>query len=219
MPIAINTEQIINKFSPLLHQQRNTYFVISLILTYYFASNLFLAIEYSLREIFHQELIVIKKRIFTKIIALPIFILFLFIIYFGGIFIYQIIKWLLKLPAVFQIIPKIFLLLSLNIAIIITFVTFFLLLFLVYHFIAPRRNKSLKNTIWATAIVGFFYTLLKVFFGNFITMISYINPIYGSFGSILIFLTWLFLTYNLVLIGARAIYYLELPDFKENLIA
>ena len=140
----------------------------------------------------------------------------LFVIYMGSNFISFVISTLYKIKIFEAFQESLLASLFLNIANIVNFSTFFGLIFLIYHVMAPRTNKKFINTIVLTSIISFIFMLLKSGFSYIIFNLAQANPIYGAFGSIVSVLAWLFISFNIILIGARAIYYLELVTFQEE---
>lgn len=207
----------------LLSQQRQLYGIVGFILAYYFATGLFRVLHMTLLYIFEQPLPPFSKNIQIQLLSVPIFILGLFAIYVAGYLVSSVIGVLLTFP-IFENMKTVFILsLFVNIANLVNFLTFFSLVFLIYHVMSPRPNKLLRNSLVLTTIIAVLFTILKTFFGRYLNVAAAINPVYGTFGGVLGLLLWIFISFNIILIGARALYYLEFscdvippPEPKER---
>jgi len=201
-------EIILSKASKLLSKERNLYGIISFFFAYFFASRLFLALHRTMRVIFEMKGVV-GRHINIQVLGIPIFILGLFVIYFGGLIVVKVMETVFHIKIITKVLPQILMTQIIDITNIVTYFTFSLLIFLMYHFLAPRANRRFRNSLTVTLVIGAIFTLLKNMFGFFINFMASHNPIYAAFGGIFGFLFWIFLSYYVILIGARAIFYLE----------
>ncbi|MBT5855753.1 hypothetical protein HOH87_03860 [bacterium] len=208
--IPVNMEAFIETVMTLIVPGRKVYGLLSFFTAYYFASSLFLALHHTLHGIFCDPHITTKKEIVIQIVSIPIFILGLFTLYFGGHLITQAMEWLIHIETFQKMVPEFF---QTNFFILITntltFFSFWLLIFLMYHFMRPDTNRSWLNSIVMTTIIGFIFTCLKYIFATAIGYIAQINPFYGAFGGVFAFFAWIFQAFMVILIGARTLYLLE----------
>jgi membrane protein len=87
--------------------------------------------------------------------------------------------------------------------------TFVGVLFLIYYTLVPRANKVLRHSVVMSLSIGGLFVLLNKGFALFLSTVTAVNPIYGAFGGVLGFLVWVFLSFVLLLLGARTLFYLE----------
>ena len=207
LPLAPN--KILDIFSSVLLKQRSWYGILGFMLTYFFASRLFLALYRTLRIVFNEPF-KIKHNIIIQFLSIPIIIIGLIIVNVASFVIPIIVSWLHFIPFVFEYMPKIILDAIMNIANIISFFTFFTFLFLMYHFFVFRNTRVISKSLIITLISCFVFTTLRNVFGFFIDMVGRVNPIYGAFSGVFGFIAWIYLSYIVVLIAARALFYLEL---------
>ena len=206
--IPLDFQVLMEKINNMLKQKRNLYGVISFLVAYFFASRLFLALHRTLRVVVGKPGVV-SEHILVQVLAMPIFILILYLVYFGGGglgFVLEAVSYFHN--DYFQLSFSLFSMI-INIANIITFITFFSLVAFIYHFLVPRDSRDLWNTVIVTMVISTIFTLQKNIFGWVFFWMSRINPIYGAFGGVFGFLVWLFVSYLIILIGARMIYYLD----------
>ncbi|MFC1752814.1 YihY/virulence factor BrkB family protein [Thermoproteota archaeon] len=205
-----HSNELFNRSLLILSTSRKWYGIVGFLLGYYAATNLFRILHKALFVIFEIPLREHRRNIKIQLFSIPIFIMGLFSIYVFT----HILSFSLDLLLRIQVLEQIFLKIPfektfLNISNIINFLTFFLFIMLIYDVLAPRLHKRFRNTFVITSLVSIVLIALKNSFNALVIHITVSNPIYGTFGSIFGFLAWIFLTFNIILIGARTIYYLE----------
>lgn len=83
-----------------------------------------------------------------------------------------------------------------------------------YWFI-PKAKVPLKNAAIAGVFVAVIFELLKYSFGIIMTNFTSYEAIYGAFAALPIFLLWIYLSWNLILIGVEISYTLTIFATKE----
>lgn len=90
----------------------------------------------------------------------------------------------------------------------IPFVTTWILFFLVY-IVMPNTRVKVKGAITAGIIAGTCFQLFQWAYIEFQVGVSSTNAVYGSFASIPLFITWLYFSWTIVLIGAEISYSIQ----------
>ncbi|MES1965348.1 YihY family inner membrane protein [Psychrobacter sp. AH5] len=83
-----------------------------------------------------------------------------------------------------------------------------------YWFI-PKARVPAKSAIIAGVIVAVVFELLKHIFGTVMTNFTSYEAIYGAFAALPIFLLWIFLSWNLILLGVEISYTLTIFETEE----
>ncbi|WP_201588131.1 YihY family inner membrane protein [Psychrobacter jeotgali] len=83
-----------------------------------------------------------------------------------------------------------------------------------YWFI-PKARVPFKNAAIAGIIVAIVFELLKHVFGTVMTNFTSYEAIYGAFAALPIFLLWIFLSWNLILLGVEISYTLTIFETRE----
>lgn len=83
-----------------------------------------------------------------------------------------------------------------------------------YWFI-PKARVPAKNAVIAGVIVAIVFELLKHIFGTVITNFTSYEAIYGAFAALPVFLLWIFLSWNLILLGVEISYTLTIFETEE----
>lgn len=83
-----------------------------------------------------------------------------------------------------------------------------------YWFI-PKARVPFKSAVIAGVIVAIVFELLKHIFGAVMTNFTSYEAIYGAFAAIPIFLLWIFLSWNLILLGVEISYTLTIFETEE----
>lgn len=83
-----------------------------------------------------------------------------------------------------------------------------------YWFI-PKARVPFKSAVIAGAIVAITFELLKITFGAVMTNFTSYEAIYGAFAALPIFLLWIYLSWNLILLGVEISYTLTIFETKE----
>ena len=83
-----------------------------------------------------------------------------------------------------------------------------------YWFI-PKAQVPFKNAAIAGVIVAVLFEMLKHIFGTVISNFTSYEAIYGAFAALPVFLIWLFLSWNLILLGVEISYTLTIFETEE----
>lgn len=83
-----------------------------------------------------------------------------------------------------------------------------------YWFI-PKARVPFKSAAIAGIIVAIVFELLKHIFGTVMTNFTSYEAIYGAFAALPIFLLWIYLSWNLILLGVEISYTLTIFETKE----
>ncbi len=192
-----------------LANQRITYGLVSLLLSYVFASNFFNILSNSLSEVIEVKHKSWKHKLLTQFLAIPLFFIAVLLIYLSSVLIgllYNLLDGLNLFAELIALLPDGFP----GISTVITFVSFYLFSLFVYEYLAPRSsNKRFVNSLAVSFIVSLIFIISKkIFIISFIRMVK-VNPLYGTFSGVLGFLLWIYVTSAIILFGGRMFYYLE----------
>ncbi len=87
--------------------------------------------------------------------------------------------------------------------------------FITMYWFIPKAHVPAKNAAIAGVIVAIFFELLKHIFGTVMTNFTSYEAIYGAFAALPIFLLWIYLSWNLILLGVEISYTLTIFETKE----
>ena len=169
--------------------------IISLIFTTYFAFKFFRTLEHALDLIYDTEIAGRKWR--AKLKAFFFFLitaLVLIILFFTG-------SILLVMAATIEQIPFLksyYLVILIEITLEIAFFSFS------YLYLA-NRPLSFKSVLIASSIITILCEVLKHIFGIYIASIDRYSIVYGSIGSLMLFLLWIYYSMFIYLLGAQII--------------
>jgi membrane protein len=88
------------------------------------------------------------------------------------------------------------------------FISTWVLFFFVYM-VMPNTRVKIKSALLAGIIAGTFFQFFQWGYVEFQVGVSRFNAIYGSFASIPLFITWLYFSWTIVLIGAEISYSIQ----------
>ncbi len=83
-----------------------------------------------------------------------------------------------------------------------------------YWFI-PKARVPAKNAAIAGIFVAIVFELMKTLFGNVMANFTSYEAIYGAFAALPIFLLWIYLSWNLILLGVEISYTLTIFETEE----
>jgi membrane protein len=200
----------------LLSEQRAFFGILGFFVAFYFSTRLFTALHTALIYTFEGKEVGLKRTALVYFLGVPIFKFIIIFIYIVSIVLSSTLS-ILTNSLIWETIKKffykigvgdVFVLLT-NITNIVIFLSFFIILFVIYHFLAPREEKILRDTVLVSLISSFLLFITKELFNQFIVLAAKSNPLYGSLSGIFTFLLWLYIGFSIVIIGSRVIYYLE----------
>ncbi len=79
------------------------------------------------------------------------------------------------------------------------------LLFTLVYIILPYKNVKLSSSLFASIFAGFSYQIMQASYISLQIKISNAGAIYGSFAALPLFLTWLYISWVIFLIGAEIV--------------
>ena len=210
------TQNFISFAVELLSGQREFFGIFGFIIAFYFSTRLFTALHTALIFTFEGKDVGLKRSALVYFLGVPIFKFLVIFIYIVSIIISSILSvltnsiiWESIKNFFYKIgIGDLFLLLT-NITNIVIMVSFFIIFFVVYHYLAPREEKIVKDSIIVSLISSIILFITKELFNMFIVIAAKTNPVYGSLSGIFAFLLWLYIGFSIITIGSRIIYYLE----------
>ncbi|MFI4919388.1 MAG: YihY family inner membrane protein [Legionellales bacterium] len=95
-------------------------------------------------------------------------------------------------------------------------VTITLMSFTFMYWMIPNRKVPLKNAAYAGIIAGVSFELLKIVFGFFMKHFTSYEIVYGAFAALPVFLLWIYLSWNIVLLGVEISYALTMFRHSET---
>ncbi len=87
--------------------------------------------------------------------------------------------------------------------------------FILMYWFVPRAQVPFKNAAIAGIVIAVLFESLKAVFGTVMTNFTSYEAIYGAFAALPIFLMWLYLSWNLILLGVQISYTLTIFETKE----
>ena len=87
--------------------------------------------------------------------------------------------------------------------------------FIAMYWFIPKARVPVKNAAIAGVFVAIMFELMKSLFGTVMTNFTSYEAIYGAFAAIPIFLLWIYLSWNLILLGVEISYTLTIFETKE----
>ena len=87
--------------------------------------------------------------------------------------------------------------------------------FIAMYWFIPKARVPVKNAAIAGLFVAIVFELLKHVFGTVMSNFTSYEAIYGAFAAIPIFLLWIFLSWNLILLGVEISYTLTIFETEE----
>lgn len=83
------------------------------------------------------------------------------------------------------------------------------------YWFVPKVKVPIRNAVIAGVVVAILFETLKTVFGTVMANFTSYEAIYGAFAAIPVFLMWLYLSWNLILLGVEISYTLTIFDSKE----
>ncbi len=219
---------IVNKFFPSITQDfvsfalklsnnKAIFGFFSFFISFFFATNIFTSMYTAFGYIFEGKTS-IKKSVFIRFFAIPLFMFILIALYISNLMLSTIIEIVMSFK-LWVYLEKFFgffhieqlLNLITDISIYIQFLTYFLMTSFIYSFLLPVKIKF-KTISIVSLIISILLYALKMLFSVYIVISSKANPIYASLSGIFAFLTWLYISYGTILFGGRILFYLH----KDN---
>lgn len=87
--------------------------------------------------------------------------------------------------------------------------------FILMYWFIPKVKVPLKNAAIAGIVIAIIFECVKRVFGMAITNFTSYEAVYGAFAALPIFLLWLYMSWNLILLGVEISYTLTIFDKKD----
>lgn len=87
------------------------------------------------------------------------------------------------------------------------------------YFWAPNAQLRIRSALAGGLVAGLAWMLAKQGYGDLAERSFYYNPLYGSLGALPLFLAWIYVSWLIVLAGARLSYAVEHVSFRDSLWA
>ncbi|WP_457640296.1 YihY/virulence factor BrkB family protein [Persephonella sp.] len=199
-----------------LAEKRTIFGAVGLIISFYFATSIFTSLHTAFVHIFDGREESIKKKALVYLLGVPVFTVSLLAVYFLGSFLsfilgiiknFQLWKYI---EGAFDVVHLKFLLdMMTNVGLMIQFAGFVIILFVLYKYLPPHLIYRIKIIFYVALFIAFLLFMLSLLFNKYILFASKANPIYGALSGIFAFLAWLYISFGIILIGGRMLYYLE----------
>jgi len=185
-------------------------------LSFYFAGNIFTTLHDALNNIFEVKTSSIKRITLIRVFGIPTLIFVLVFIYMVNIFITLMLDilensnmWNYMMYLISTYNMEFILFLVNAMPLVVHPVAYFILVLAIYKFLTPYNDFFKRDLLIVSILISILLFLLKIGFDKYIIMASRTNPIYGSLSGIFAFLAWLYLSYGIILIGGRALFYIR----------
>ncbi len=84
------------------------------------------------------------------------------------------------------------------------------------YWMIPNRKVPIRNAALAGLFAGVLFVLLKMVFGFFMKNFTSYELIYGAFAALPVFLLWIYLSWNIVLLGVEMSYALTMFRYSDH---
>ncbi len=203
--LVMNTEWVVD----FLTYESGTYGITGFIAAYLTSQGLFRALDQVLATVFDRPIRSLKEYIRLQLVVYPILLLGMITLYIGATSVSEMMMRLLLLP-IFQSGLWYYLGSMLHRAT--TFfgtISIFTILLLVYQYLAPRKHPKFRYTLFATIYTSVLFYIVKRLFSFYFLHVSNVSSIYGAFSGVFGVLMWVFIAFDLVVYGARFLYWIE----------
>ncbi len=188
-----------------LAAKRVSYGLISTVLAFVFASNLFVVISNSLAEVTESDYKSLGHKIFTQILSVPLFFILLIVGYIFTLII-SVLTNLLDFTGQMPLLQTLSRYISASR--IVSFISIWLFNLFIYKFLIPAKFP-IKTLLIVSIFVTFLFVIFKALFALIFSYLIRVNPVYGTFSSILGFLLWIYISSAILLYGGRMLFYLR----------
>ena len=192
----------------LLSQQRETYGFLGIAVAYYFSMYLISGLKHALHVVMEVEK-KYKRKLIHEMVWVSLLTLLTMAAYMLGALASATIATLAHLAPFAKGLPYYLLFLFSKVVNIYNLITIFSVILVIYQFLTPRPQKKWINTLLVSIHVTILLILLKKGFKFYILGAAAVNELYATFAGVFGFLIWIFISFNVMFIGARVMYYLE----------
>ncbi len=188
-----------------LAMKRLSYGIISILLAFIFASNLFVVISNSLAEVTEVQYKSWKHKLLRQFLSVPLFFVLLLVGYVLSL-ILGVINSYLDISKVLPVWEKVAQ--YITVSKILSFFSILIFNLFIYTFLLPVKFRK-KDLLVVSVVVSVIFMIIKNLFTRGFVIIIKVNPIYGTFSSILGFLLWIYVSSAIILYGGRVLFYLK----------
>ena len=192
----------------LLSQQRETYGFLGIAVAYYFSMYLISGLKRALHLVMEVEK-KYKRKLIHEMVWVSLLTLLTMAAYMLGALASATLATLAHLAPFAKGLPYYLLFLFSKVVNIYNLITIFSVILVIYQFLTPRPQKKWINTLLVSINVTILLILLKKGFKFYILGAAAVNELYATFAGVFGFLFWIFISFNVMFIGARVMYYLE----------
>ncbi len=192
----------------LLSQQRETYGFLGIAVAYYFSMYLISGLKRALHVVMEVEK-KYKRKLIHEMVWVSLLTLLTMAAYMLGALASATLATLAHLAPFAKGLPYYLLFLFSKVVNIYNLITIFSVILVIYQFLTPRPQKKWINTLLVSINVTILLILLKKGFKFYILGAAAVNELYATFAGVFGFLIWIFISFNVMFIGARVMYYLE----------
>ena len=192
----------------LLSQQRETYGFLGIAVAYYFSMYLISGLKHALHVVMEVEK-KYKRKLIHEMVWVSLLTLLTMAAYMLGALASATLAPLAHLAPFAKGLPYYLLFLFSKVVNIYNLITIFSVILVIYQFLTPRPQKKWINTLLVSINVTILLILLKKGFKFYILGAAAVNELYATFAGVFGFLIWIFISFNVMFIGARVMYYLE----------
>ncbi|MBW4008484.1 YihY family inner membrane protein [Moraxella osloensis] len=83
------------------------------------------------------------------------------------------------------------------------------------YWFVPRCQVRFKHALVAGVVVGIIFEILKLTFGAIVDNFTSYKAVYGAFAILPLFLLWIYISWNIILLGVQISYCLTIFETKE----
>jgi membrane protein len=192
----------------LLSQQRETYGFLGIAVAYYFSMYLISGLKRALHVVMEVEK-KYKRKLIHEMVWVSLLTLLTMAAYMLGALASATLATLAHMAPFAKGLPYYLLFLFSKVVNIYNLITIFSVILVIYQFLTPRPQKKWINTLLVSIHVTILLILLKKGFKFYILGAAAVNELYATFAGVFGFLIWIFISFNVMFIGARVMYYLE----------
>lgn len=87
--------------------------------------------------------------------------------------------------------------------------------FVLLYWFVPKVNVPKKNALIAGIVIAIVFEAVKRFFGLAVNNFTSYEAVYGAFAALPVFLLWIYLSWNLILLGVEISYTLTIFDKQD----
>jgi membrane protein len=90
--------------------------------------------------------------------------------------------------------------------------------FTLLYLVTPKAHVRLRPALAGGLVAGTAWELARQLYAAYASSVIHYNPVYGALGALPLFLIWVYLSWSLVLFGARLSYAVQHAQFRGGLV-